>query len=93
MTVRRAALFAAAGALVGAALSSARKKDWVPGAIVGAAAAVAGAFVGYWLRKMFTESAGAPDLPIALVEDAVAVGLGVAALRYEAGQSSTVAVL
>lgn len=81
------------GATVGAALSSARKKDWLPGALVGAAAAVAGAFAGYWLRKTLTESAGSPDLPIALAEDAVAIGLGIAALRYEAGQSSTIAVL
>ncbi len=82
----------ASGAMVGAALSSARKKDWVPGAIVGAAAAVAGTFIGFWLRKTLTES-GAPDLPIALAEDTVAVAVGVLALRYEAGQSSTIAVL
>jgi len=77
---------AASGGLAGAALCSARKKDWMPGAIAGAAAAVAVTFAGYLLRRTLTANTGAPDLVVALAEDALTVGLGVVTLRNEAGQ-------
>jgi uncharacterized membrane protein len=51
---------------------------WVPGAVVGGSAAVAGAYLGAAWRR------GAPfgsDLPAALVEDAVVVLLSLAACR------------
>ena len=75
---------AASGAIVGAALSAARKKDLLPGALVGAAAALAAAFAGYFLRKKLTENGTAPDLLVALAEDALAFGVGTVALRHEA---------
>ena len=75
---------AASGALVGAALCAARKKDLLSGALVGSVAAVAAAFAGYLIRKKLTENADLPDLLVALAEDAVAMGAGTVALRHEA---------
>ena len=56
----------------------ARKEEYAAGALIGAVAAVAGAFTGYYLRRLVTES-GTPDLPAALCEDAIAVGTAWAA--------------
>jgi uncharacterized membrane protein len=42
----------------------------------GALGAVAGAFAGYQLRRFLTVQKKLPDLPVALVEDAFAIGLG-----------------
>lgn len=69
---------AASGALVGAAVYAARKRDPLPGAIVGAAAAVGAAFLGFALRKRF------PGFLTAVVEDAATIALAVAVLRREA---------
>jgi uncharacterized membrane protein len=61
------------GALCGAALTP-------PGGIVigmviaGAIGAVAGTLAGYELRKKLVAAIGGKDLPIALLEDAVAIG-------------------
>ena len=75
---------AASGAMSGAAVCAAHKEDWVPGAIVGAAAAIAAAFAGYLIRRSLTRNGETPDLLVALAEDAIAIGIGVVALRYEA---------
>ena len=45
-------------------------------ASLGAAAAVAGSFAGYQSRKRAGELLNAPDYPLALSEDALAIGLG-----------------
>ncbi len=84
---------AVSGGLAGAALSAARKKDWIPGAAVGALAAVAGAFAGYFLRRSLTKNGSAPSLLIALAEDTIAVGLGVLTLRNEAAKSTAITAL
>lgn len=65
------------GALCGAALNCARKQPFGTGALAGALGAVGGAFAAFHLRKLLTKSIGLPDLPVALVEDALAVGLGI----------------
>lgn len=75
---------AVSGALVGAAVYSARKKDPRPGALVGALAAVGAAFIGYALRRTLTNDAKAPGFLVALAEDAVAIGIAVVILRSEA---------
>jgi len=75
---------AVSGAIVGAAVYSARKKDPGPGALVGALAAIGAAFVGFALRRTLTRNARSAGLVIALAEDAVAVAIGVAVLRREA---------
>lgn len=71
---------AVSGALVGGAVfSSAKRPAWI-GALLGAGAAVGAAYGGYHLRKMADEKLSLPDPVIALLEDAIAVGLGSAAL-------------
>jgi uncharacterized membrane protein len=50
----------------------------VPGAIAGAAAAMAGAFGGHALRMKLYDALGA--IPSALIEDAIAIGLAVFAV-------------
>jgi uncharacterized membrane protein len=84
---------AISGGLAGAAVCAARKKDWMPGAIAGATAAIAAAFAGYLLRRTLTRNAGLPDLLVALAEDAASIGLGVIALRSEANQRAAVTPL
>jgi len=84
---------AVSGGLAGAALFAARKKDWVPGAAAGALAAVAAAFAGYLLRRSLKKNGTAPDLLVALTEDAIAIGLGVLTLRNEAGRSTAITPL
>ncbi len=84
---------AVSGGLAGAALFAARKKDWIPGAAVGALAAVAAAFAGYFLRRSLTRNGSAPDLLVALAEDTIAVGLGVLILRIEAEQRTAITAL
>ena len=39
-----------------------------------AACALAGSFAGFWARRLLTKKAGLPDLSVALVEDAIAIG-------------------
>lgn len=69
------------GALCGAALNCAQKQPFATGALAGALGAVGGTFAAFHLRKRLTKSVGLPDLPIALVEDALAVGLGICVAR------------
>ena len=67
---------ALSGALVGGAVfGTARRPLWA-GALLGAAAAVGAAYGGYHLRKMADEKFSLPDPVIALIEDAIAVGVG-----------------
>ena len=44
--------------------------------MLGASAAVGAAYGGYHLRKLADEKLSLPDPVIALVEDAIAVGIG-----------------
>ncbi len=44
------------------------------GIIAGALGALIGTFGGFHARRSLTKGAGLPDLPVALIEDAVAVG-------------------
>lgn len=58
------------GALCGAALGAGS----LGGAIAGALGAVAGTLGGYELRMRLVKATGGRDLPIALLEDVIAVG-------------------
>jgi uncharacterized membrane protein len=58
------------GALCGAALGGG---SWV-GGIAGALGAVAGTLGGYEFRRRLVQATGGRDLPIALLEDLIAVG-------------------
>jgi len=64
------------GALAGAALVITAGAPLGLGVATGAVGALFGAFAGYHLRRALTVRAGLPDLPIALLEDLVAIGGG-----------------
>ena len=73
------------GALCGAAIAYGRRDRAVAGAAgLGGAAAIAGAFAAYHLRRSLGKSSGAPDPVIAILEDAIAVGGAVAIVRASA---------
>src|SRR3954470_51142 len=61
------------GALCGAALGAPRGA-LVAGLLVGALGGVAGTFAGYEFRSRLVKATGGKDLPIALLEDAIAIG-------------------
>ena len=60
------------GALCGAAIV------WPVGAVAGAAGAVAGTLLGYEFRMRLVRATGGKDLPIALLEDAIAIAMAFA---------------
>ena len=67
------------GALSGAAVGAA-SHALVPGLILGAVGAVAGTLGGYEFRARLSRAAG-KDLPIALLEDAIAIALVICVVR------------
>jgi len=71
----------AIGALAGAAVCRDARVGVVPGAVLGAAAAGVGAYAGYSARGVLGRATSVPDPVWGVVEDGVAVGLGVLALR------------
>lgn len=75
------AVRAVSGALVGGALFAQKRKPTAAGAIVGGLAAVAATYAFYHLRQTVDKKTGLPDPAIALVEDAIAAGIGNLALR------------
>jgi uncharacterized membrane protein len=64
------------GAFSGAALCASANQSAAVGAVFGALGAVAGTLGGYEARTRLVRTLRAPDLVIAVVEDAVAVGGG-----------------
>lgn len=60
------------GAVCGAAVGAA-SGSWIIGGILGIVGAVAGTLGGYEIRTRLTKTAGGRDLPIALLEDVIAV--------------------
>jgi uncharacterized membrane protein len=64
------------GGLSGAALCAAGGASLGVGAVLGAAGGLVGAFGGYKARTGLVKSLKVPDLVIALLEDAVAIGCG-----------------
>jgi len=63
------------GGLSGAAVG-ATGASWVVGLMAGVIGAVAGTLGGYELRVRLVKATGGKDLPIALLEDAIAIGGG-----------------
>jgi uncharacterized membrane protein len=61
------------GALCGTALA-ASGGTWIGGLVAGVIGAVAGTLGGYEFRTRLVAATGGRDLPIALLEDAVAIG-------------------
>jgi len=64
------------GGLSGAVIALAGGQSIALGAVLGAAGGVAGAFAGYQVRTRLVKALKVPDLPIALLEDAVAIAGG-----------------
>jgi uncharacterized membrane protein len=64
------------GGLSGAALATAGGQGSLPGAVLGVIGGVSGAFGGYQVRTGLVKALKLPDLVIALLEDAVAIGGG-----------------
>lgn len=64
------------GAVTGAIVSKRRQRNMWLGALVGAAAACASAYVTYYARKKFGKITGTPDAIAGLVEDVAMICLG-----------------
>jgi uncharacterized membrane protein len=60
-----------AGGACGGALAERAGESRAAGAVLGACAALAGAYGGFSVRRYLTKVLGWPDLPVALAEDAV----------------------
>jgi len=63
------------GALCARALAKRADGSRFAGTVAGAAGALAGSYGGYYARRYVTTRRDVPDFPIALVEDALALGL------------------
>src|SRR5437764_9542750 len=63
------------GGLSGACLCASANQSLGSGAVLGAVGAIGGAFGGYETRKRLVTRLNLPDFVIALVEDALAIGL------------------
>jgi len=64
------------GGLSGAAICAAAGQSLIVGAVLGGLGGVVGAFVGYAARMGLVKALKVPDIVIALLEDAVAIGGG-----------------
>lgn len=75
--VTRGPLFArlVIGTMAGAVGAELNDRSRAVGALIGGAGALLGALLGYHARRALTRSAGLPDLPVALAEDALAIHL------------------
>src|ERR1700728_72897 len=62
------------GGLSGSCLAAAGAQSIALGAVLGAVGGVVGAFAGYHARKGLVQALKVRDLPIALLEDAIAIG-------------------
>jgi uncharacterized membrane protein len=62
------------GAFCGCALAYSAAQSPIVGGLVGAIGAVAGTLGGYEFRSRLVKATGGKDLPIALLEDAIAIG-------------------
>jgi uncharacterized membrane protein len=64
------------GAVAASALAIAASESLLVGILLGALGALAGSFVGYHLRHQIVARLKIPDFPVALLEDAIAIGCG-----------------
>ena len=70
------------GGLVSAIVATTILVPIAIGAALGAISAIAGAFIGFHLRRYITVKRGVPDFPVALAEDAITIGLSILALHF-----------
>lgn len=73
------------GALCGATIYAVVKRPLSQGAVLGGVGAIAGAFAGYHTRKRLSRDM--PDLAVAVLEDALAIGGGVLVAALTASSS------
>ena len=73
------------GGLVGAIAATGLHGAPLEGAILGVIGALAGTFIGYRLRTGLRVGLGCPDLPLAIAEDVIAVGVSVLAMGIVTG--------
>jgi uncharacterized membrane protein len=73
------------GAICGATIYGIVKRPLIEGAVLGGLGAIAGAFAGYHLRKRLSRDI--PDLGVAVLEDAFAIGGGVLITALTAASS------
>jgi uncharacterized membrane protein len=64
------------GGLSGACVAASGARSIAPGAVLGVAGAIVGAFAGYEARTRLVRALKVPDFVIALLEDAVAIAGG-----------------
>jgi uncharacterized membrane protein len=65
------------GALCGMALCAATQQSMTVGGVAGGIGAIAGAYIGYHVRRLLTTRVKLPDFLVALAEDAVAIASAV----------------
>ena len=73
------------GGLVGGICATSLKGAPAEGVILGVLGAIAGTFVSYHLRAWLTSNKGLPDLPVALLEDAIVVAVSIIAMGIVTG--------
>ena len=78
VTAPSLALRVVSGAVVGATVFTANKASTAKGALVGAAAAVAGTFASFYLRKAIKKYTNLPDSITGTIEDAIMFSSGLA---------------
>ncbi len=64
------------GALCGAALAASGAQSMAVGAVLGTVGGITGAFGGYQARTRLVKALKVPDFVIAILEDALAIGVG-----------------
>ncbi len=73
------------GGLVGAIAATGLRGSTLEGILLGAIGALAGSFIGYHLRSLMRRQLGCQDWPLAVAEDAVAIGLSLVAMGIVTG--------
>ena len=73
------------GSLVGAIAATGLHGSALEGALLGGLSAVAGAYLSFQLRQWLVKEKGYSDLPVALFEDGLAIGLSVLAMGVVTG--------
>lgn len=73
------------GGLVGAICATSLHGSLIEGALLGSISAIAGAFLGFHLRQYLVKERQFADLPVALAEDAIAIGISILAMGIVTG--------